>query len=46
MMFYLFLRERETETVQAGEGQREGDTEFEIGSRLSFPQQFIIARND
>ena len=32
-VFYLFLRQRETEH-EGGEGQREGDTESEAGSRL------------
>ena len=27
-------RDRQTDRVQAGEGQREGDTELEAGSRL------------
>ena len=30
----LFIFEREKDGVQAGEGQREGDTELETGSRL------------
>ena len=31
---YLFLRGRERERAQVREGQREGDTESEAGSRL------------
>ena len=31
---YLFLRQRETDRAWTGEGQREGDTESETGSRL------------
>ena len=31
-VYYVFLRE--TDRAQAGEGQREGDTESEAGSRL------------
>ena len=31
---YLFLRERERDRVHTGEEQREGDTEFQAGSRL------------
>ena len=34
-MFYLFLRERETETKhEQGRGERQGDTESEADSRL------------
>ena len=31
---YLFLRERERQTVSRGGAEREGDTESEAGSRL------------
>ena len=31
---FIFEREREWTRAQVGEGQREGDTEYEAGSRL------------
>ena len=31
---FIFERERDTHRAQAGEGQREGDTELEADSRL------------
>ena len=35
----MFSFERKRENVQAGEGQREGDTESETGSRLRVSAQ-------
>ena len=32
---YLFLRQRERQSVSGGEAEREGDTESEAGSELS-----------
>ena len=34
-LMFIFERERESARVQVGEGQREGDTKSEAGSRLS-----------
>ena len=31
---YLFLKKRETERASGGGAEREGDPEFEVGSRL------------
>ena len=33
-MFYLFLRQRERQSMDWGGAEREGDTESETGSRL------------
>ena len=33
-IFNVYFRERERERAQAGEEQKEGDTDSEIGSRL------------
>ena len=33
-MFYLFLREREKQSMSEGGAERERDTEFKAGSRL------------
>ena len=33
-MFYLFLRDRESENERGVRAEREGDTESETGSRL------------
>ena len=33
--YYLFLKDRETECEQGRDREREGDTESEVGSRLS-----------
>ena len=34
MFYYLFLRERERQSMNGGGAEREGDTESEMGSRL------------